>query len=228
MRDAPDAVMLFAAGFGTRMRPLTDDRPKPLIEVAGRPLIAHALDHVRAMKPHRIVANAHYRAPQLAAYFDGAEVEVLTEAPTILDMGGGLRNAAPALGAGTVWTMNPDVIWKGPNPLGIVLDAWQPERMEALLLCVPMARALERDGPGDFTLGPDGALTPDGNHVYGGVQIIKLARLLAQPAGPFPIQPLWEEMRRDGTLFGAEYPGQWCDVGHPAGIATAEALLNDV
>ncbi|HKL64600.1 MAG TPA: NTP transferase domain-containing protein, partial [Roseovarius sp.] len=110
-------VMIFAAGFGTRMGALTQDRPKPLIKVAGRALIDHALDLVAGHAPSRIVVNLHYRADQLVAHLDGRGVRLSHETPDILDTGGGLRAALPLLGDGPVLTMNSDAVWQGPNPL---------------------------------------------------------------------------------------------------------------
>ncbi|WP_372921728.1 NTP transferase domain-containing protein, partial [Roseovarius sp.] len=137
MPDSPRSVMLFAAGFGTRMGALTAERPKPMIEVAGRPLIDHALSLVRAHRPDRIVANVHYRPDPLIRHLEGSEVIISHETPDILETGGGLRAALPHLGEGPVFTMNTDAVWSGPNPLDLLFDLWQPARMDALLLCVP-------------------------------------------------------------------------------------------
>jgi len=158
MRDTPDAVMIYAAGFGTRMRPLTDHLPKPLIKVAGKPLIDHALGWVRDMAPNRVAANLHFLAPQLEAHLEGSDVVPLVEAPEILDMGGGLRAAADVLGTGPVWTINPDVLWRGPNPLRAALDAWRPEVMDAPLGRVATERVRRRAGTGDFDAAPEGRL----------------------------------------------------------------------
>ena len=117
MQRSPEAVMLFAAGFGTRMRELTRDKPKPMIEVAGQPLIAHALNLAQEINPSRIAANVHYKPEPLKAFLEPENVLVSHEIPEILDTGGGLRLALPLLGAGPVFTMNTDAIWKGPNPL---------------------------------------------------------------------------------------------------------------
>jgi len=145
-------VMIFAAGFGTRMGALTRDRPKPLIEVAGRALIDHALDLVTAYAPPRTVVNLHYRAAQLAAHLDGRGVRLSHETPDILDTGGGLRAALPLLGDGPVLTMNSDAVWQGPNPLSHLASLWDGARMGALLLCLPPDRALGHSGSGDFTM----------------------------------------------------------------------------
>ncbi|MEO0937366.1 MAG: nucleotidyltransferase family protein [Pseudomonadota bacterium] len=228
MRNAPDAVMIYAAGFGTRMRPLTDKMPKPLIPVGGRPLIDHALAHVRSIRPRVVAANLHYRADQLVSHLTGSEVVPLVEAPEILDMGGGLKAAAPVLGTGPVWTINPDVLWRGPNPLELALRTWDGARMDALMVCVPMERVLGRDDAGEISLDADGSVTWGPGMVYGGVQIIALDRIIAHPGDVFAIQPIWEAMRAAGRLHGVIYPGTWCDVGTPAGIPVAEAMLADV
>jgi MurNAc alpha-1-phosphate uridylyltransferase len=226
--SAPDAVMLFAAGFGTRMRPLTDTRPKPLIEVAGRPLFDHALDLARAVAPARIVANAHYKADMLARHLAGTEVALSRETPDILDTGGGLAAARPLLGSGPVWTLNTDAIWAGPNPLALLRDAWDPDRMDALLIGIPVDRALGRRGHGDFSADTAGRLSRGGDLISGGAQILSLETLEGIPDRVFSLNAIWDRVGAAGRLCGIAYPGRWCDVGHPQGIALAESLLADV
>ena len=225
MRHDPQAVMLFAAGFGTRMGALTAHQPKPLIPVGGRALIDHALELVRNAGVTRKVANLHYRAEMLAGHLADSDVALSIETPEILETGGGLRHALPLLGDGPVFTMNTDAIWKGPNPLLLAQNVWDPERMDALLICVPQGSALGHSGQGDFLLGPQGQLRRGAGHVYGGVQIIKTDGLagISQPA--FSLNLLWDRMLEQGRLFGVSYPGQWCDVGRPEGIAMAERLI---
>ncbi len=218
--------MLFAAGFGTRMRHLTADRPKPMVEVAGRPLIDHALDLAEQIDPPVIVANLHYLPDALEAHLLPRGIRTVRETPDILDTGGGLRNALRLLGCGPVITMNTDAIWRGPNPLALLCAAWAPERMDALLMGVPVARALEHDGAGDFTIQPDGRLHRGPGVVYGGVQIMKTELLHEVEAQSFSLNLVWNRMLENGRLHGISYPGSWCDVGHPAGIATAESLIS--
>ncbi|MBS0123758.1 nucleotidyltransferase family protein [Thetidibacter halocola] len=222
----PDAVMLFAAGFGTRMGELTRSRPKPLIEVAGRPLLDHALALTEGI-PTRVV-NAHYQAGQIAAYLQGSGIAVSVEEPDILDTGGGLRHALPMLGNGPVYTLNTDAVWSDDSALRLLARAWEPARMDALLLCVPLTRAVGRKGGGDFTLGMDGRLSWGGDMVYTGAQILKMDRLHVIGERAFSLRLLWQAMAEDGRLFGLPYPGHWCDVGHPEGIALAERMLPDV
>lgn len=214
--------MLFAAGFGTRMGALTADRPKPLIRVAGRALLDHALDIASGA---RIVVNAHYKADQIAAHLTGRNVAISHEVADILDTGGGLRAALPLLDASAIYTMNTDAVWRGPNALSLLRDAWRPDVMDALLLCVPLAQAIGHKGQGDFTLGADGTLTRGGGLTYSGAQIIKASTLDGMPPGAFSLNLVWDRLLAERRLHGCIYPGTWCDVGHPAGIALAEEML---
>lgn len=219
--------MLFAAGFGTRMAELTRDRPKPLIEVAGRPLIDHTLDLVRDISPARIVANTHYRAEQMDRHLRPLGVLLSPEQPDILETGGGLRAALPLLGRAPVYTMNTDAIWAGPNPLRLLQRHWQPDRMDGLLVCVPAASTVGHAGSGDFTLATDGHITRGPGWVYGGAQIIKTERLAEINTAAFSLNRLWDLMLRQHRLFALSYPGKWCDVGRPEGIGLAEDLLRN-
>ncbi|MEM8631500.1 MAG: nucleotidyltransferase family protein [Pseudomonadota bacterium] len=227
MTDAPDAIMVFAAGFGTRMGALTADRPKPLIEVAGKPLIEHALERVAQAGISRTVVNAHYRAGQMADYLADRPVTLSVEAPDILDTGGGLRQAMPLLGPGqSVYTMNSDAVWRGSNPLVALRDAWAPATMDALLLVVPAERAGGRgDRPGDFLVGEDGRLTRGGPFVYTGAQLLKSSALDKITNRVFSLNRVWDQLFDKGRLFGAVWDGSWVDVGSPRGVDEAEALL---
>ncbi|WP_113911686.1 nucleotidyltransferase family protein [Roseovarius dicentrarchi] len=226
MHSAPNAIMLFAAGFGTRMGDLTADRPKPLISVAGRTLLDHALDIAADAGHARIVVNAHYKSDQIAAHLAGRDIAIAYETPDILDTGGGLRAALPLLGAETVYTMNTDAVWRGPNPLRLLSAAWQPDAMDALLLCVPPSRAIGHSGEGDFLMTEAGVLSRGAGLVYSGVQIIKASTLADMPDGAFSLNKVWDKLLATGRLHGCTYPGAWCDVGHPAGITLAEQMLN--
>jgi MurNAc alpha-1-phosphate uridylyltransferase len=218
-------VILFSAGFGTRMKHLTADRPKPMVQVAGRPLIDHALAVAHEIAPPVIVANLHYLPEILQAHLTPKGVKTVIESPDILETGGGLRNALPLLGNGPIITMNTDAIWHGLNPLKLLLDAWEPERMDALLMGVPPKNALEHEGNGDFTIDGDGRLTRGAGVVYGGVQIIKTDMLADVSESSFSLNLIWDKMLAQGTLHGMRYCGSWCDVGHPDGVKTAEKLL---
>ncbi|HMO07398.1 MAG TPA: nucleotidyltransferase family protein [Paracoccaceae bacterium] len=223
MRTGPSALMLFAAGFGTRMGVLTADRPKPLIAVAGVPLIDRALALVEAAGIGRIVVNTHYLGDRIAAHLAGRPgITLSPEAPDILDTGGGLRAALPLLGPGPVFTLNPDGVFTGANPLAELAAAWDPARMEALLLLGPIV------AQGDFACGPDGRLARSAGgpgHRYLGAQILDPEGLHDIQEIAFSLNRLWDAMIARGTLFGLAHAGGWCDVGTPEGIAAAEALL---
>ncbi|MEP1518811.1 nucleotidyltransferase family protein [Ascidiaceihabitans sp.] len=225
MRHAPNAVMMFAAGFGTRMKHLTQNQPKPMVQVAGRPLIDHALDLATAIVPDVIVANLHYLPDVLETHLDGTGVVTVREETDILETGGGLRNALPILGSDPVFTMNTDAIWAGPNPLELARQAWDADKMDALLVCVPTAKTVGYQGKGDFQIGPDGRLTRGAGYVFGGVQIIKTDMLYDVEDTAFSLNVVWNEMLKSKSIFGLIYPGQWCDVGHPGGILDAEHLI---
>ncbi len=222
----PEAVLVYAAGFGTRMGALTADRPKPLIEVAGRALIDHAL----ALVPPgmRVVVNTHYRAGQIAAHLAGRGL-LLSHEPELLDTGGGLRAALPLLYADPVHTLNSDAVWTGPNPLTTLAGAWDAGRMDALLLVLPAARATGHAGPGDFAMAADGALSRGPGIVpavvHSGAQIISPRLLAAVPDRIFSSNRLWDAAMARGRLFGVIHPGGWCDVGQPGSIPLAEAML---
>ncbi|WP_282119811.1 nucleotidyltransferase family protein [Ruegeria atlantica] len=228
MTQDPEAVMLFAAGFGTRMGALTENRPKPLIKVAGRPLIDHALDLVNALQPKRIVANLHYLPDQLEAHLVPKGVLLSHEKPEILETGGGIRAALPLLGSHPVYTLNPDAIWSGPNPLTMLREAWNPDHMDALLMCVPVDQTVGHIGKGDFTADENGRIVRGGSLIYGGAQIMKSEGLMDIPEKAFSLNVLWDRLQRQDRLFALTYPGRWCDVGHPVGIALAEGLIADV
>jgi N-acetyl-alpha-D-muramate 1-phosphate uridylyltransferase len=224
-------VMLFAAGFGTRMQALTAHQPKPLIPVAGKPLIDHALGIVDAAGASPIVVNLHYRGEQIRRHLrQRPEIRFADEPGQILETGGGLRAALPLLGAGTVFTLNTDAVWTGQNPLQQLRAAWRPDVMDCLLLVLPARAATGHHGKADFALGPAGQLRRGGqdeSHVYLGAQIIKTDRLAGFDPGAFSLNLLWTEMISLGRAFGVVHTGGWCDVGHPEGIVVAETMLRD-
>ncbi|PZX18989.1 MurNAc alpha-1-phosphate uridylyltransferase [Palleronia aestuarii] len=220
-------LMIFAAGFGSRMGALTRDRPKPMVDVAGRPLIDHALALANGAGIARIVVNTHYRPEPLERHLADRGVMISREEPEILDTGGGLRQALPLLGAETVYTLNSDIVWTGPNPLAALARHWRPG-MGALMMLAEPGRIHGRDGPGDFARAADGRLTRGGDLVYTGAQIIDASAIHAVSERVFSVARLWDEFAANGRLFGIVHPGHWVDAGHPGGIAAAEALRLDV
>jgi N-acetyl-alpha-D-muramate 1-phosphate uridylyltransferase len=223
---APDALMIFAAGFGTRMRPLTDTRPKPLVEVAGRALLDHALALAEGQGIARIAVNAHYLAGQIKAHLAGRSgIAVLEEQPLILDTGGGLKAARGVLGNGPAFTLNPDAVWTGPNPLATLRGAWDPARMDALVLVIPRGTASGHGGAGDFALDAAGRIGRGTDYVYTGAQVVATRRLDEIGDTAFSLNLLWDRLISEGRCHGVVHPGRWCDVGTAAAIPVAEALL---
>lgn len=220
----PRAAMIFAAGLGTRMGDLTATRPKPLIPVAGRPLIDRTLDLVQG-RGLRVCVNLHYRADMLRDHLAGRDLEFSCESGVLLETGGGLKAALPLLAADPVYTLNSDAVWTGPPPLDSLAAAWRPSQMEALLLLIPGPAATGHLGAGDFSLAEDFRLTRGGPHVYSGAQIIRTGPVAEMPEDVFSLNRVWDGMLARGTLFGVVHPGGWCDVGRPESISLAEQLL---
>jgi MurNAc alpha-1-phosphate uridylyltransferase len=222
------ALMIFAAGLGTRMGALTADRPKPMIEVAGRPLIDHALAIGADAGAAPVVVNVHWKAGMLTAHLAG-RARISDETDRLLETGGGLKRALPLLGPGPVLTLNSDAVWSGPNPLALLAAAWDGTRMDALLLVAPRTALPHPPARADFALDESGRLSRGGGderHVYLGAQMLVTDGLsdIAEPV--FSLNLLWNRIAEAGRLFGLTYPGLWCDVGRPEGIAQAEAMLH--
>lgn len=216
--------MIFAAGLGTRMGALTQARPKPLIEVAGRPLIAQALDFARDAQAAPVVVNLHWKAEMLRAHLAGTDVTISDETPRLLETGGGLRAALPLLGRSPAWTLNSDAAWSGPNPLLALAAGWR-DGMEALLLLVPRDRALGYAGHGDFSLDAAGRLARGAGFVYTGAQLLRTDAVARVDEDVFSLNRVWDGMAARGTLFGLAHEGAWCDVGRPENLALAARVL---
>jgi MurNAc alpha-1-phosphate uridylyltransferase len=224
------ALMIFAAGFGTRMGALTATQPKPMVAVAGRPLIDHALDQAEAAGADPIVVNLHYLGDQLAAYMADRPVLLSWEHGKILETGGGLRKALPLLGHGPVATLNSDAAWTGENAITQLEAAWDETAMDALLLVAPPERTVGHTAPPAFSMDDHGRLsrhsiTGGAGYVYTGAQIIKTDMLAGLSDKVFSMWRLWEPMIAARRMYGLIHNGGWCDVGQPESIALAEQLL---
>jgi MurNAc alpha-1-phosphate uridylyltransferase len=232
---ASDTAMILAAGLGKRMRPLTATQPKPLVRVAGKPLIDYSLDRLADAGVARAVVNVHYLADALEAHLSvrkrGPATTVSDERELLLETGGGMAKAQ-ALLPDPFFCLNSDNIWlDGPrNAFAELSTAWNPEEMDALLLLAPHARAFNYTGKGDFHLDPlgrvsrrrTGRIAP---FIYTGIQLVSHRLLREAPAGPFSTNVLWERAIGEGRLYGISHTGLWCEVGEPAAIAPTEALL---
>jgi len=217
-------ILLFAAGFGTRMGALTKNKPKPLIKVAGTTLLDHALHLAETANVGQKVVNIHYCGDQIRDHLQEKEVSISDETALIRDTGGGLRHALPLLHGSPVLTLNTDAVWVGANPIPALLDAWTDE-MACLLLLVPRDNVHGHKGEGDFITETNGQLTRGPGAIYSGLQLVRPALLDEIEYDVFSMNRVWDIAEKRGTLYGIHYDGAWCDVGQPESIPIAEALI---
>ena len=234
---SPTTAMVLAAGIGSRMRPLTDTRPKALVEVAGRTLIDRVLDRLVEAGITRAVVNVHHFADAMEAHLarrKDLEIVISDERARLLDSGGGIRHAAAQLGRDPILVANIDSLWiEGDRPaLETLKAAWSPVRMDILLLLVPRGRGIGFEGPQGFFRDGEGRLThavaPDPPTPYAnvGFAILNPAILDTEPDGAFSIVPIWHRLQAKGRLCGAVMDGFWMHVGDPAAREATEARLN--
>jgi MurNAc alpha-1-phosphate uridylyltransferase len=231
----PDTVMVFAAGLGTRMRPLSNHIPKPLIKVAGKALIDHVLDLFAAAGVPRAIVNVHYLADQIETHLKSRrhpEIVISDERALLLDQGGGIRKVLPLLHGKPFYLCNTDAFWiEGPvSNLHRLAEAWDPERMDALLLLANVTTSIGVDWTGDFHMDAHGHLTrrAEGEvapFVYSGVGIIKPELFEAETRDVFRLAPLFFEAAERKRLSGLRLDGTWLHVGTPAAIAEAEKAI---
>ena len=231
----PTSAMVLAAGLGTRMRPLTDDRPKALVEVGGRALIDHVLDRLADASVRRAVVNVHWFADRLEAHLAkrgrGPEITISDERAELLETGGGLKKALPLLGDDPVFVANIDSVWTDRgDALAELAALWDPERLDAALLLARREGAIGFEGGGDFFLGEDGQLTFRGEaaeapYAYMGVHICRPGYVADGPDGPFSLSGLWRRSAAEGRLFGCVLDGDWMHVGDPGARDEAEGRL---
>lgn len=235
MTSVPRSAMVLAAGLGVRMRPLTETMPKPLVPVAGKPLIDHVLDRLADAGVTHAVANVHYLAEQIVAHVakrTAPRVTISDERGLLLGTGGGVVKALPELGAAPFFHINSDTIWiDGVTPnLVRLAEAFDASGMDALLLLAPAAGSIGYSGRGDFLMSPDGRLRARGEReiapfVYAGAAILSPALFAGAPEGEFPLTLLFKRAQDAGRLFGLRLEGLWMHVGTPEAITAAERAI---
>lgn len=231
----PDIAMVFAAGLGTRMRPLTDATPKPMIPIAGKPMLDHLLDRLAGAGVGEAIVNVHYLADQIETHLRGRarpRIHVSDERAKLLDQGGGVRKVLPRLGDKPFLMANTDALWiEGPTSnLTRLAQAWDGERMDALLLVAPSATSVGVDWSGDFHMSADGLLRKRAERevapfVYTGVGIIKPQLFMGETREAFRLAPILFDLAARGRLGGLRLEGQWLHVGTPEAVAEAERAL---
>ena len=232
----PSIAMVLAAGFGQRMRPLTDERPKPLVALGGKPLLDHVLDRLAEAGVSRAVVNVHYLPEQIEAHLarrNRPEISISDERAQILDTGGAVQKALPLLGAAPFFVHNSDSVWieRNGSALRQMMQAWDEDAMDSLLLLAPAATSLGYSGRGDYAIGAngkpsrrrDGAAVP---HVFAGVSINHPRIFRNCPEGPFSILRLWDEAESAGRLAAIQLDGLWMHIGTPQALAEAEERLD--
>lgn len=236
MSRAPKTAMVLAGGLGTRMRPLTTDRPKALVPVKGKALIDHTLDRLAEVGVERAVVNVHHFADMVEEHLakrTAPHVIVSDERAGLLDSGGGIAKALPLLGEDPFFVANIDIVWiEGRHAaLQTLADAWDGERMEVCILLAPRAQTYGYERPEGFVRAADGAIThsnsvdplPPYNNL--GMQIMKPSVIAGRAVEPFSIVPIWKDLASKGRLHGAVMDGYALHVSDPAALAYVEAHL---
>ena len=235
MSVKPDKAMVLAAGLGQRMRPLTDRMPKPLVSVAGRPLLDHVLDRLAAIGVETAVVNVHHFADQIEQHLKprrAPKIVISDERDGVLGTGGGVVKALPLLGAAPFFHVNSDTLWIDgvKSNLERLAIAFQPEHMDALLLLAPTATSVGYHGRGDFMMAPDGRLRrrPEREvvpFVYAGVAILSPALFADAPRGAFSLTELFDRAIEQERLHGLRLEGVWMHVGTPDAVVAAERAI---
>jgi N-acetyl-alpha-D-muramate 1-phosphate uridylyltransferase len=239
MSVQPKKAMVLAAGLGLRMRPLTDQMPKPLVSVAGRPLLDHVLDKLGSAGVSEAIVNVHYLPDQIidhVAARTAPRVIISDERDEVLGTGGGLVKALPLLGHEPFFHVNADTLWiDGVRPnLARMADTFDPTRMDILLLMAPTASSIGYSGLGDYAMLPDGALRKRKEHqvvpfVYAGAAIMSPSIFADAPSGEFSLTRMFDRANEQERLFGLRLDGMWMHVGTPDAVhAAEEAFLESV
>ncbi|MBI4185099.1 MAG: nucleotidyltransferase family protein [Proteobacteria bacterium] len=234
-RPALARAMVLAAGKGTRMAPLTNDRPKPLVEVGGRTMLDRALDALAAAGVEEAVVNSHHLGERIARAVAGRRRPRITLSPedSLLDTGGGVKRALPHLGARPFYVVNGDSVWvDGPQQPALerLAAAWSDARMDALLLVYPTRFAANCSGRGDFMLDPLGRARRRHERevapfIFTGVQVLHPRLFAGAPEGPFSLNRLYDRAEEELRLYALVHDGDWFHIGTPEAIAEVEGLL---
>ncbi len=234
-RMTPRRAMVLAAGLGLRMRPITDDRPKPLVEIAGRAMLDRVLDRLETFGIERTIVNSHYLADQIEAHLAARATPVteISHEETLLDTGGGVANALGRLGHDPFFAVNADIVWlDGRTPaLARLAAAWNDGDMDALLLVQGTAKAFGYRGQGDYDVDQIGRMhrreeRDVAPYVFTGIQILHPGLFADAPSGAFSLNVLYDRAESAGRLHAIVHDGEWFHIGTPEALAESEAELS--
>jgi len=230
----PRRAMVLAAGLGQRLRPITETLPKPLVRVAGTPIIDTVLDRLAAVGVEEVVVNLHHLGHLIEAHLAARERPriVFSREPAILETGGGIRQALPLLGLEPFYAINGKIVWLNGKVDALIrlAEAWDADRMDALLLLQPTVTAVGYDGLGDFQLDQEGIVRRRKEwevapFLYSGIQIVHPRLFDGAPEGHFSLNVLWDRAIEAGRLCGLRHDGEWYHVSTPAQLAEVEQRL---
>lgn len=231
MNPLPTQAFVLAAGYGTRMRPLTDTLPKPLVRLQGRPLLGYVLDHLKTVGLSRVVVNSHHHADVLHKFLSSRSDLVLVPSyeEILLETGGGVKKALSLLGENPFYMINGDAFWTdGPsgNVLLSLAKVFDPKKMDVLLLLIPLERMVLTEGVGDYDLLPDGrlrrSLNKSGKFMFTGIRICHPRALRDTPEGPFSFLQVMDRAEQEGRLFGLVHDGAWHHISTPEDLQRVE------
>ena len=230
----PERAMVLAAGLGTRLRPITDNLPKPLVKVAGKPMIDTVLDRLAAVGVREAVVNTHYRGEMIEAHLKDRRAPRIrfSHEPEILETGGGIRQALPHLGPGPFYAVNAKIYWLDGNVDALIrlATAWDDAAMDGLLLLHPTVSAVGYDGQGDFQLDQTGRVRRRrpwevAPFLFTGIQMLHPRLFDGAPDGAFSLNLLYDRAIEAGRLYGLRHDGEWFHVSTPRHLAEVESEI---
>lgn len=223
------SALILAAGLGTRMRPLTDDRPKPMVEVCGKPIISYILDMVKRAGCNNIVMNIHYKPEKLLDYtkINHPEILISDETDNLLDSGGGIVKALSKIENEDFFVINADCIWLGSNPLIDMNNFYKKETMDIVKLLFPAQKAIGFDEVNIYSLNEGHIIREQksASHSFTGVSLLKKSLFKDYNVEAFSVRKIWDKVFSEKRIFGIEHNGDWLHIGTPEGVKQAEVFL---
>ncbi|WP_282604433.1 nucleotidyltransferase family protein [Pelagibius sp. Alg239-R121] len=235
--EIPSQAMVLAAGLGTRMKGLTENLPKPLVEVSGRAMLDTILDRISSAGIENVVINLHYLGDRIVEHLEARDAPKIaySREDDLLETGGGVKKALPLLGENPFFVTNGDVCWLDgySSALKRLAEHWEDDEMDGLLLLHPTVYAFGYDGAGDFMMNPDGRIQRRAERmvapfIYAGIQILHPRFFDGAPDGPFSLNLLYDRAIENSRLFGIRHDGEWFHIGTPEQLRDAETALENL